>query len=280
MSPAATPSQRLAVITGCTSGLGLATAGQLARLGWRVVGISRSPTRGQRMTEVVRAQSGNTHVTFHAADLSSIRETRAVAALLTRQYPQIDLLINNAGAIFTRRSETQEGFERAFALNHLGYHVLTTSLLPLLAKARIVSVASAAHHGVPLQLDDLQMKARPYHGWGQYQQTKLMNILFTKALALRLPATAQAYSLHPGFIATRFGSETTVLWRLALRLMMLVALRPADAARGVLQVATLPQPTAPSGSYYDRGRLALPSTVAQNDELAEALWQQTEALLG
>ncbi len=233
------------------------------------------------MTEVVRAQSGNPHVSFHAADLSLVRETQAIGRRLRALYPQVDLLINNAGGIFTKRTETAEGFETTFALNHLGYQTLTGELIPALAAApaaRIVNVASAAHHGAILQLDDLQAMQGRYHGWRQYQHTKLMNVLFTRALAARLPATMQTYGLHPGFVATQFGSSAAAPWRWLLRAMMLVALRPADAARGVLTVA-LHAPPALSGSYYDRGRLATPSPEAQRDDLAEALWQQTEALI-
>jgi NAD(P)-dependent dehydrogenase (short-subunit alcohol dehydrogenase family) len=285
MSVKITPAKnepRLAVITGCTSGIGLATAIGLARLGWRVVGVSRSAERGRRMTEIVRAQTGNPGVTFHAADLALVSETRAVGAQILRQHPAIDLLINNAGGIFSKRQETAEGLERTFALNHIGYFVLTQSLRPALEAARtarIINVASGMHGQGQLKLDNLQMRSQRYSGWQQYANTKLMNVLFTRALAQKLPGHVTSNCLHPGFVATRFGSNNGRLWRLLMRAMMWTAIPPERAAKGVLRLALAHELEGVSGAYFDRGQPAYAAPAGQDDGLADRLWQETEAVL-
>lgn len=284
MDKKATPRQvghRLAVVTGATSGIGFEIVRGLAEAGWRVVGIARSPLRGRRMIEILRAQTGNPAISFHAADLSLTAEAKAVGELIARQHPQIDLLINNAGALFQKRGETAEGVERTLALNHLGYAVLTKALLPSLSaapSARIVNTASAAHWGTKLDCTDLGA-SRKYRGWVQYQRSKLMNILFTRELARRLPETVTVNAVHPGFVATRFGYDNSPFWRLLMRILMLMAIKPQVAAKGILHIALEPELQKLSGAYFDRGYLAQPSATAQDDMLARELWQTTDQLL-
>lgn len=273
---------RIAVVTGATSGIGLELVRGLASAGWRVIGVARNPERGRRMTEILRAQTGNPSISFVTADLSLMKEAAKAGAQIVREHPHIDLLINNAGAIYDRRQETAEGHERTFALNHLGYAAFTQAMRPALeatAQARVVNVASAAHFGVKLDFDDLEMSKGRFASWRQYQRSKLMTILYTRALARRLGGNVTVNSLHPGFVATRFGSDNSRLWRFIMKLMMYTAIKPAESAKGVLQVALSPEYKGVSGAYFDRGRPAIPSAEAQNDASAEQLWQVTENLL-
>ncbi len=273
---------RIAVVTGATSGIGFEVVRGLASAGWKVVGVARSVERGRRMTEILRAQTGNPSISFMAADLSLIKDATAAATELVKQYPKIDLLINNAGAIYDKRRETAEGHERTFALNHLGYAAFTKALRPVLEatpQSRIVNVASAAHFGAKLDLDDLEMHKGRFKSWKQYQRSKLMTVLYTRALARRLQGSVTVNSMHPGFVATRFGSDNSRLWRFIMKLMMYTAIKPSESAKGVLQVALSPEYAGISGAYFDRGRLASPSAEAQNDASAEQLWQLTENLL-
>lgn len=160
---------------------------------------------------------------FERADLSSQAEIKALAGRLTVDGRAIDVLVNNVGAIFTRRRESADGIEMTFALNHLGYFLLTGLLLESLkanAAARIVNVASQAHRSGRIDLEDLQGRRR-YRGWSAYCQSKLANVLFTYRLAMLLEGTAvTANCLHPGFVASRFGQNNGWLFVTALKAAM------------------------------------------------------------
>jgi NAD(P)-dependent dehydrogenase (short-subunit alcohol dehydrogenase family) len=265
---------RLAVVTGFSSGIGFEVARGLAEQGWRVLGVARSQIRGRRAVEILRAQTGNPGIHFFTADLSLLSETRTLGQRLVAGNPKIDLLINNAGAIFSQREETEEGHERTLALNHLSPFVLTETLLPSLT-GRIINVTSSTHHGAQLNLDDLGM-AGNYSGWRQYQHTKLMNVLFTRKLSELLPEHSTASCLHPGFVRTRIGSNNGLFWRLAMKMQMLMAVKPREAARGVLRLAL---ESGLSGLYFDRGHPATPSPAGQDGKLAEALWNRTREIV-
>lgn len=254
--------QRLAVVTGATSGIGLETARLLARSGWQVLCVGRDAARGEAALRQLQHESGGNgaHQLF-TTDLSSLQRTRWVASEIAQRAPRIDLLLNNAGSLFHTRQVTSEGYERTFALNHLGYFVLTEALLPQLkaaAHARVVNVASAAHYGAQLDLDDLQMRAR-YSGWQQYKRSKLMNVLFTRELARRLHGSrVTANCLHPGFVASRFGSGNSFWWRAIFRTLQLTAISPRKSGEAVYHVATWPELANTSGRYFNLSQQAEP----------------------
>src|SRR6185312_4690777 len=199
---------KICVITGATSGIGLEAAGQLARRGARLVLVGRDPRRGEAALVRLRALVPRVEATIHYADLSLMAETRRLADELAAALPRIDVLIDNAGAVFDRHELTAEGLERTFALNHMAYFLLTNLLLDQLkaaAPSRIVVVASEAHRGAQLDFADLAGR-RVGGGWQAYRRSKLANILFTAELARRLAGTGvTANCLHPGFVASRFG---------------------------------------------------------------------------
>lgn len=270
-------SPRLAVVTGFSSGIGFEVARGLAEEGWRIVGVARDPIRARRAVEILRAQTGNPGLHFHTADLSLVTEAHTVAQRIRQQSPRIDLLVNNAGAMFRCREETVEGIERTVALNHLGMFTITQSLLPAL-NGRIVNVASAAHIGATLDLADLGLNDN-YHGWTQYRRSKLMNILFTRELARRLPENVTATCVHPGFVATRFGSGNGWIWKIVIKLLMLSAISPRESAKGVLRVALDPALASANGQYFDRGHPARPTPEAEDDVVAGKLWAESESIV-
>lgn len=270
------------VITGATSGIGLVAAERLAGMGARLVLIARDPGRGEAALIRIRAANPNAEHAIHYADLSSLAEMKRVAAAVAAAEPKIDVLINNAGALFNKRQETVDGIEMTFAMNHLAYFVITHDLLDRLKAtqgARIVSTASDAHKGPQLNLDDLQFK-KGYGGFKVYGRSKLANILFTRELSRKLAGMGiTANCLHPGFVATRFGDNNGGFVKLAIGLAkQLFAISQEKGAETIVYLASSPEVAAASGGYYYRNRLTTSSAEARDDEVARRLWQESERL--
>jgi NAD(P)-dependent dehydrogenase (short-subunit alcohol dehydrogenase family) len=272
---------KVVVITGATSGIGQVAAERLAAMGARLVVVARDRDRGEAALLRLRERRPDATHQVHYADLSRLAEMKRVAAAIAAAEPRIDVLINNAGAMFGTRQVTPDGFERTFALNHLAYYVVTCGLKGSLiagAPARIVSTASDAHRGNQLDFNDLQ-SARNYRGFTVYGRTKLMNILFTRELAKRLSGTGVvANALHPGFVATRFGDESGGLTAWGVRFAKLFAISPADGAETIVYLASSPQAATVSGGYFYKSRPATPTAAAQDDTAAARLWAETEKL--
>ena len=199
------------VVTGVTSGIGEVAAEKLAEMGARIVLLARDRSRGDGTLARLREIAPGLAHTVHYADLTRISEMKRVAAEVAEAEPRIDVLVNNAGAMFSTRKLTEDGLEYTFALNHMAYFVVTQGLRERLlasAPARVVSTASAAHQGATLNFDDLQL-AKNFGPMKACGRSKLCNILFTRELARRLRGTgATANCLHPGFVATRFADES------------------------------------------------------------------------
>jgi len=202
---------KVVVMTGGTSGIGEVAAERLAGLGARLVLVARDRARGEATLARLRARGPGVAHVAHYADLSLIADTKRVAAEIAAAEPRIDVLINNAGAMFGHRRVTADGLELTFATNHMSYFLLTHGLRErLLASppARVVNTSSAAHRRADLDFDDLQ-SARGYRGFMAYSRSKLCNILYTRELARRSAGTGvTANCLHPGFVATRFGDAS------------------------------------------------------------------------
>ena len=212
------------------------------------------------------------------ADLSLIAEGRRIGDQL-RALDRIDVLVLNAGAIFDRRQETAEGIERTFALNHLGYFVVGNLLIPKLREAvpsRVVVVASEAHRGATLDFADLQHAVK-YDAWRAYRRSKLCNLLFARELARRLADTGVTVNaLHPGFVATRFGNDNGVLFKLALgAAKKAIGLRPEEA-RTTVHLAASPTLAQTTGRYFDKEREREPSAAARDAAAGTRLWAESE----
>jgi NAD(P)-dependent dehydrogenase (short-subunit alcohol dehydrogenase family) len=223
-------------------------------------------------------------VEFVKLDLSSLGSIREAAEKLRKLGP-IDVLINNAGAIFDRHALTGDGLERTFALNHMGYFLLTNLLLDRLKEApagRIVSVASEAHRGATLDFADLTGR-NGARGWQAYRRSKLANILFTMELARRLAGTSvTANCLHPGFVASRFGDAGNGL---AMRFFIglgkrLIAVTPKEGAKTIVFLAASPEVATVSGRYYAKRRAVEPSAAARDGAAARRLWDESAGIAG
>ncbi|HTQ14102.1 MAG TPA: SDR family oxidoreductase [Rhizomicrobium sp.] len=272
------------VITGATSGIGEVAADRLAQKGARIVFIARDRARGQETLKHLHAIAGHDNHAVHYADLSTLAEMKRVAQAIAESEPRIDVLINNAGAMFTHRETTADGLEKTFAVNHMAYFTVTSVLLGKLKAnpegARIVSTASDAHKGAHLDFGDLQSQTR-YSGFGVYGESKLCNILFNRELARRLAGTkVTANCLHPGFVGTRFGDAAGGLMSLAIRLAKNFALSPEQGAQTIIYLAASPEVEGRSGGYYYKCRQATPTKEAQNDADARRLWDVSAGIAG
>ncbi len=270
------------VVTGATDGIGKVTARELAKMGASVTIVGRDAAKGETVVRELRQAAGHDRVGFVSGDLATQKGVRAAASAIKGRLKKLDVLVNNAGAMFMKREVTEDGIERTFALNHLGYFLLTHELLDLLkasAPARIVTVASAAHQGAKLDMNDLQ-NAKNYSGLRAYGQSKLANIYFTYELARRLQGTnVTANCLHPGFVASRFGNNTGGIFRLMIGWAKLVAAISEDnGAKTSVYLASSPEVQGVSGKYFDKCA-AVPSSAVSNDvDIARALWRESERL--
>jgi NAD(P)-dependent dehydrogenase (short-subunit alcohol dehydrogenase family) len=273
------------LITGATAGIGEISARALARMGARVVIVGRSAQKCEATVESIRRESGNPDVEALVADLSSMSEVRRLAGEFLSKYDRLDVLLNNAGALFATRTETADGFERTFALNHLAYFLLTNLLIDRLkasAPSRIVNVASEAHRFAPggLNFNDLQTEKR-YRGFRVYGASKLANILFTRELDRRLEGTGvTANCLHPGFVATNFTSGNGMLGWVFRRMASLFAIPPEQGAQTSIYLASSPEVAGVSGGYFDKCKPREPQLAGRNDKAARTLWEVSEELTG
>jgi NAD(P)-dependent dehydrogenase (short-subunit alcohol dehydrogenase family) len=215
------------------------------------------------------------------ADLSTIAAMKAAADAVARKLARIDVLINNAGAIFERRVLTADGLEKTFAVNHMAYFVVTARLRPRLAPdARIVSTASNAHAYGTMDFDDLQF-ARRFSGVAAYARSKLCNILWTRELARRLAATeVTANCVHPGAVRTGFGENNSGLLKTVFGLIRPFMLTPEQGADTLVHLASSPEVAGQSGGYWVRRRLTQPSAAARDPADAVRLWEVSARLAG
>ena len=275
---------KVCLVTGANAGIGKATALGLARMRATVVMVCRSRERGESAQTEITAKSGSRNVDLLIADLSSQGSIRKLARTFTSQYPQLHVLVNNAGTITPRRRITVDGLETQFAVNHLAPFLLTNLLLDTLkasAPARVVTVSSQVHSKSPLDFDDLGSE-REYTASQVYRKTKLANILFTYELARRLEGTGvTANCLHPGVIATKllddyvggsrdagFGSGESF------------SDSPEQGAAVVLHVATSPEIEGISGKYFYDNAVRETAPVTYDEEHARKLWDTSAELTG
>lgn len=273
---------KTALVTGATNGIGKAAAIALAEMGAEVVLIARNRALAQQTIDEIKRDTANHKIDFLIADLSSQAEVRRVADEFLASGRPLHILLNNAGALFTQRQLSADGIEMTFALNHLGYFLLTDLLLDRIkqsAPARIVNVASRAHEDARggINFDDLQF-AQKYSPFASYSQSKLANILFTRELAARLAGTQVAVNcLHPGFVATRFGHGNKMMS------LIMSLLRPFQrsidkGARASIYLCSSPEVENISGEYFADSKITQPSPFAKDSATAKRLWEASERM--
>lgn len=269
------------LVTGATDGIGKAAAHEFARRGASLVLVGRSREKGERVVQEIVSRSGNEHVELLLGDLSRMADVRAVAERFRASHDRLDVLVNNAGALFLEHRLSEDGLEMTFALNHMACFVLTTALLDLLRAtpgSRVVTTSSGAHWLGKLDLSTIATR-RGKAGNGAYADSKLATILFTRELARRLGPRSTAVCFHPGFVRTAFGSNNRGL---AARLITTLASRfgstPEQGASTLVWAATSAEAATHGGGYFQDCRPARTSKLAKDDGLAKRLWELSEAL--
>lgn len=277
---------KVVVVTGGNTGIGKEAAVGLAELGAHVVITSRNPARGSEAVAEIRDRSGSSAAEAMALDLASFPSIRSFASDLLARTDRLDVLLNNAGLVQAQRTETEDGFETTFGVNHLGHFVLTSLLLDRLrasAPSRIANVSSHAHKqaGGGLDFDDLQSE-RGYRPFRAYGRSKLANIYFTRELARRLEGTGvTANALHPGFVASRFGRDNDLGWigNIGMPIARPFAISPEKGARTSIWLASSPEVESTTGGYFYKCAASKPSKLARDDESARRLWAASEELV-
>ena len=270
--------QRTIMVTGATSGIGKETARELAIRGAQVAVVGRNESKAEATVTAIREVTGNDKVDYLLADFASLEDVRRLAGQFKQRYGRLDVLVNNAGAMFFRRQESVDGYEMTFAVNHLAPFLLTNLLLETMqtsAPARIVTVASDAHDGATMEFDNLQFE-KDYSGMKAYGRSKLANILFSYELARRLEGSAvTSNAMHPGFVSTGMGSNNLPRW-LAGVLPRVTRPFARDVARGAETVVYLvdsSQVETVSGLYFMDKQPIKSSPITYDEALARQLWQ-------
>lgn len=270
---------KVCMVTGAASGIGAATAQGLAQQGATVVLVDRNAKKGMDAVKQIKQQTGNTPVEFMGADLSSQQEIDYLVQRFARHHQRLDVLVNNAGAIFDERRESVDGIEMTFALNYLGYFLLTNLLLDTLkasAPARIINVSSRSHARAQINFDDLESRS-DYQGLSAYAHSKLAIVLFTYELARRLEGTGVTVNaLNPGIVATSFGRNSGGVLGFVMRFFRPFFLSPEQGAQTGIYLATSPEVEGVTGKYFVKCKAVSSSPTSYDTAAARRLWEVSE----
>jgi NAD(P)-dependent dehydrogenase (short-subunit alcohol dehydrogenase family) len=271
---------KVCIVTGANTGIGKETALGLAKLGASVVMVCRDRQRGEEALRDIKQKTGNDNVELMLCDFSSQRSIKQFAAEFAQQHERLDVLVNNAGVVLRGHSMTEDGVESTFAINHLGYFLVTNLLLDLLkrsAPSRIVNVASAAHRYGKLDVKSWPT-GRDFSTFGAYANSKLANVLFTNELAKRLTGTGvTANCLHPGGVGTNLFRGLPKFLQTVIKL---ITIGPERGARTSIYLASSPTVEGISGKYFARCRQQESSDASRNEEAEKRLWDLSAELTG
>jgi retinol dehydrogenase-12 len=271
------------LITGATSGIGLATAKALARQGGTIVMVGHRPEGDKEIVASVQRESDVATIAYLQADLSIQADVRALAAAFVQQFPRLDVLINNVGGYYMGRRESADGIEMTLALNYLNVFLLTCLLLDSLragAPARIVNVASVAHRSAAFRFADPQGKRR-YRGFRAYAQSKTAMIMVTYEFARRLTGTGVSVNaVHPGLVGTRLYRHLGFASAFVEPIIGWLAKSPEEGASTVVHLATDPVIAEMTGAYFANGKCKRSAPYTYDEVAARRLWEWTVGMVG
>ena len=274
---------KVCLITGGTSGIGWATAYELARFGASVILVGRNRKRGMLAVTRVQEELEVDTVEFIQTDLSVLQEVRKLVEEFKTRYHRLDVLVNNAGTNLLTRRLSADGYEMTLAVNHLSHFLLTNLLLDTIkasAPSRVINVSSGSHHRGEIRFSDLQSE-KGYRFMRAYGQSKLANVLFTYELARNLEKTGvTANAMHPGFVSTNMGRDNGwIIHKLTRLIMLFTGISPEEGARTMVYLATSPEVKAVTGKYFYEMKPVKSSPSSYDPETAGRLWQVSEKLV-
>ena len=260
-----------AVITGASSGIGLETAKGLAKKHFDLILVSRNSMKLKRIKESIES-CYKVKCDVFSFDLSLIRSNIQFYELITDKYQNVEVLINNVGAIFMKRTITDEGLEKTFALNHMSYFVLSNLFLETFKSLKVINVSSEAHRGISLRLDDLQYKR--YYGWHAYKRSKLANIYFTYELNKRLiNKDSTVNCLHPGLVNSDFANNNSLPFKIMSSFIKYFGISTKEGALTSIYLASEDSLESASGLYFDKCRPRKSSSISYSDDVGNSLWE-------
>jgi len=276
--------QKTIVITGASDGIGLESASQLAAQGHHLVLVGRNPAKLAAAVERVTTETPTVPVESFVCDFAVLADVRKLATDLLAAYPRIDVLMNNAGTVYDKRTLTVDGYESTFAVNHLAPFLLTELLLDRIiasGSARIVTTSSVGHYRGTMDFDDLGFE-RGYQIMRAYGRSKLANVLYTRSLTHRLAGSGvTANCLHPGAVATNIWSGAPAIAKPILAVAKkLFMVSPAEGGATLTYLATNAEVEGRTGGYYEKNRIKEPSELAQDEEISQRLVQVSREMVG
>ncbi len=275
---------KICIVTGANSGIGKETAKTLASKGARVVMVCRNEERGRLAQEEIITLTGSDKVDLLIADLSSLSEINLLAETVSKQYPHVDVLINNAGNFYLNKRFNEDGIEMTFAVNYLAPFYLSNLLLPHLHAApqgRIIIVSSRNQSMGKIDLKHYDFRNRIYNGLQAYSNSKLMTVIFTKEMAKRLDGTnVTINAAHPGDVVTNIGmNDNNWLFKLIWQTKCLFNVSVAKGAETPLHLATAQELENVSGHYFAKKKIAKHNPIANQEGIGEQLWNFTENII-
>lgn len=271
------------LITGGSDGIGKQAAKQLASMGAQVVVVGRSPAKTKAALEEIKLESGRKGVFSLIADLASLEQVRRLAVEFRQEYGKLDVLVNNAGTVFMSRQESEEGYEKTFAVNHLSHFLLTDLLLDLLkagSPSRVVTTSSGSHLNGKIHFEDINL-TRGYFIMKAYAQSKLANVMFTYELARRLEGSkVTANCLHPGMVNTNIGRDGNVVMRWIQTLIFSRGISVEEGAETLVYLASSPEAAGVTGKYFYKLKAVKTLEASYDEDAQQRLWAISEEMAG